>query len=655
MAGMSLFRKLGAGAKFDFKRFQGDAERLKVLRPKIQASTQVKKKSWDSFEQSEEKYQNSSDDELSKSGDDNDKVSDSDQSKYAKKRKTDSDNDSGSSEGEEGDELSDDGDSEEEVELQILGSIKSNSTETKRHERKRKKKQLSPEIIAQLKQEKINGFRRQHRIHAYGTDIPDPFAKFSQLEEEYHLHSRVVKNIGESGYDAPTPIQMQAIPVMMMRREILACAPTGSGKTAAFLIPVLHHLKEPRNRGFRALILAPTRELAQQIYRECCRLADGRGFRIHYIDKASSAIKKFGPKSAQKFDILVTTPNRLVYLLKQEPPVINLKSVEWLIVDESDKLFEEGKQGFREQLAMIYKACDSKNVRRGMFSATFAHDVEEWCKLNLDNVVSVYIGARNAATDTVDQELLFVGSESGKLLAIRDIIRKGFQPPMLVFVQSKERAKELFHELIYDGINVDVIHADRTQLQRENVVKSFRLGKIWVLVCTELMGRGIDFKGVNLVVNYDFPTSAISYIHRIGRTGRAGRKGKAVTFFTEDDGINLRSIANVMKQAGCPIPDFMLSVKRPNKKTRKVLANHVPEREGISTVTQYDKEKTQKKREVLKRIDEKKRSKREKRKRRKSHAREAGGTSDGPVTLLSSAQKSKKSTVKKTKKTVKSS
>ena len=158
---------------------------------------------------------------------------------------------------------------------------------------------------------------------------------------------------------------------------------------------------------------------------------------------------------------------------------------------------------------------------------------------------------------------------------------------MLIFLQSKERAKELFKELIYDGINVDVIHADRTQLERDNIVNSFRAGRIWVLLCTELMGRGIDFKGVNLVINYDFPNSAISYIHRIGRTGRAGRKGRAVTFFTEDDGINLRSISNVMKNAGCPVPEYMLKMKRPNKTARRKLAKIVPERETISTQLKF--------------------------------------------------------------------
>ncbi len=169
---------------------------------------------------------------------------------------------------------------------------------------------------------------------------------------------------------------------------------------------------------------------------------------------------------------------------------------------------------------------------------------------------------RNLATYTVDQEIIYVGNEHGKLYSLRSLFKKGFEPPILVFVQSKDRAKQLFKELIYDGINVDVIHAERTQLQvlsiaimtraariscfsipcmvffqfqRDNTIRAFRQGKIWVLICTELMGRGIDFKGVNLVINYDFPLSAISYIHRIGRTGRAGRLGKAITLFTDDD------------------------------------------------------------------------------------------------------------------------
>ncbi|NP_001116486.1 probable ATP-dependent RNA helicase DDX52 [Xenopus tropicalis] len=393
---------------------------------------------------------------------------------------------------------------------------------------------------------------------------------------------------------------MQAIPIMLHGREILASAPTGSGKTMAFSIPILAHLQCPKNKGCRALIISPTRELANQTHRELVKLSDGIGFRIHVINKAAVAAKKFGPKSSKKIDILVTTPNRLIYLLKQDPPGIDLSSVEWLIVDESDKLFEDGKTGFRDQLASIFVACTSHLLKRAMFSATFAFDVEQWCKLHLDNVVSVSIGARNSAVETVEQSLLFVGSETGKLLAMRDLVKKGFTPPVLVFVQSIERAKELFHELIYEGINVDVIHAERTQQQRDNVIQSFREGKIWVLICTALLARGIDFKGVNMVINYDFPTSAVEYIHRIGRTGRAGHRGKAVSFFTEDDKPMLRSVASVIQKAGCPIPDYIKSFRKLQSKQKKRMIKRPLKRDQIRTTPKYILEKAKRKRDVIK-------------------------------------------------------
>ncbi|ESP01618.1 hypothetical protein LOTGIDRAFT_172563 [Lottia gigantea] len=436
----------------------------------------------------------------------------------------------------------------------------------------------------QLKKYNKKSLRKLYKIHTHGTDIPQPFDDFDYLANSYKLHRLLVENIKKVGYSQPTPIQMQAIPVMLQEREIMACAPTGSGKTAAFIIPVLHHLQAPKNEGFRALVLAPTRELAKQTFREFERLSEGLGFRVHFISKVAIAAKKFGQKSKKNFDILVTTPNRLICMLQSEPPSITLNSVEWLIIDECDKLFEDGKSGFRDQLAVIYKACDNSHIKRAMFSATFSYDVEEWCKANLDNVIQVYIGDINAAAKTVKQELLFVGSENGKLLAVRNLIKKGIQPPVLIFVQSKDRAKDLFSELIYDGISVDVIHAERTQLQRDNVVSSFRAGKIWVLICTELMGRGIDFKGINLVINYDFPSSAVSYIHRIGRTGRAGRPGHAITFFTEDDATNLKSIANVIRKAGCPVPKYMLSMKKTKKEVLKKMAISEVPRQRISTV-----------------------------------------------------------------------
>ncbi|KAK2828641.1 hypothetical protein Q5P01_019675 [Channa striata] len=586
MDAFELFRKLGAGAKFDLKRFGQDAARFKISRSHGEQATadplsaidyfgttpvsgaQRKTRGHEDEGGEEEEYEEGSDSGGSNAGG---KRKRKNVEKDKRKKKTKN--------------------NQEEMEVKDMEST--GITWTSSSDRKIQnlprdgKEKNSLKRLKHLHQEKMNRFRSQHRINVHGSDVPDPVSTFEELRSEYRLNPRVLQNLSEAGLSSPTPIQMQAIPLMLHGRELLACAPTGSGKTLAFCLPLLAHLQQPTNLGFRAVIISPTRELASQTYRELLRLSEGVGFRVHIIDKASLAAKKYGPQSNKKYDILVSTPNRLIFLLKQDPPAIDLTSVEWLVVDESDKLFEEGKTGFREQLATIFLACSSSQVRRAFFSATCTQDVEQWCRLNLDNLVSVNIGHRNTAVETVEQELLFVGTENGKLVAMRDIIKKGFLPPMLVFVQSIERARELFHELVYEGINVDVIHAERTQQQRDNVVNSFRSGKIWVLICTALLARGIDFKGVNLVLNYDFPTSAVEYIHRIGRTGRAGHQGKAITFFTENDKPLLRSIANVIKQAGCPVPDYMVGFKKIHSKVKRRLEKKPPKRSTICTTPRF--------------------------------------------------------------------
>ncbi|XP_009467486.1 PREDICTED: probable ATP-dependent RNA helicase DDX52 isoform X2 [Nipponia nippon] len=565
MEAQELFRRLGAGARFDVRRFGTDARRFGLIR---WSGGSVSLESLDFFG-CKEGAPLGSDQQKEDGAGNND-------GEMAGKRKRTAESSEGKRKKKKTRETA------SMPELSESNGIKwMSSLEAKFEDAKDKKP--TAEKLERLRREKINRFRNRHKINVQGTDLPDPIATFEQLQKEYKIHPKIMENIQAAGFQVPTPIQMQAIPVMLHGRELLASAPTGSGKTLAFCIPLLTHLKQPRNKGFRALIISPTRELASQTHRELVKLAEGTGFRIHMIHKAAEAAKKFGPKSSKKFDILVTTPNRLIYLLKQDPPAIDLTSVEWLVVDESDKLFEDGKSGFRDQLASIFLACTSHLVRRALFSATFAHDVEEWCKLNLDSVVLVSVGARNSAAETVEQELLFVGSETGKLTAMRDLVKKGFAPPVLVFVQSIERAKELFHELIYEGINVDVIHADKTQQQRDNVVHSFRAGKIWVLICSALLARGIDFKGVNMVINYDLPTSAVEYIHRIGRTGRAGHRGKAVTFFTEDDKPLLRSIASVIQRAGCPVPDYIKHFPKLQSKQKKKFIKKPLTRESICT------------------------------------------------------------------------
>lgn len=454
---------------------------------------------------------------------------------------------------------------------------------------KKRKKQLSEEELAKkrkmLEEEKVNQYRNAYNINVVGRHVSKPVETFEDLE----IDRDFVKNLVKMGYSEPTPIQKQAMPVMLAKRQILACAPTGSGKTAAFLVPVLQSLGQSQKNGFRTLIICPTRELAKQTQKEFILLSKGRNLNVHVINNVKKAMAQYGQKSTQNFDALITTPNRLCYLLKQENSV-SLKNIQWLIIDEADKLFEEGKHSFREQLDEIIAACTSKNLRIAMFSATQTPVVAKWAVHNMKGLIRITVGHKNTTTDLIEQELLFVGNESGKLLAMRELIQKGIKPPVLIFVQSKERAQQLFTELIYDGINVDAIHADRTQKQRDNTVRCFREGTIWVLICTELMARGVDFKGVNLVINYDFPSTAIAYIHRVGRAGRAGRKGRAITFFTTDDVNNLRSIAHILKQSGCNVPEYMLKIKKQKKKTQFKQPT-VIERDEIITKPLYERKR----------------------------------------------------------------
>jgi ATP-dependent RNA helicase DDX52/ROK1 len=197
--------------------------------------------------------------------------------------------------------------------------------------------------------------------------------------------------------------------------------------------------------------------------------------------------------------------------------------------------------------------------------------------------LKVQIGVMNATASAVKQNIVYVGKEDAKLMTLRQSIKEGFEPPMLIFVQSKTRAKELYHELIFDGVNVNVIHGDKKKHERDAIITQFRMGEIWVLICTDLMARGIDFKTVNSVINFDFPTSLVSYIHRVGRTGRAGREGTATTYFTDEDVPYVKNIANLMLKSGHDVPEWMLKLKSAHNKEWKKIELKPLRRQTIST------------------------------------------------------------------------
>ncbi|KAG0042382.1 RNA-dependent ATPase rok1 [Gryganskiella cystojenkinii] len=568
---MDLFRMLGGGARFDKRRFKEDIE---VFQPKA-ADTGLNADAAAALATELDFFKNKKPAA---------KKAASAKNSSAKKAKTESSSDDEEDGGESsGEDKTHEGESEGEDES---GSDESDDESDEEEEEEEDESFDNKEQLAL--------FRNHLKIKVYGTDIPNPFKSFDGLANQYQLDPYLQRNILGSGFKKPTPIQMQAIPVILHGRDLMAMAPTGSGKTMAFVLPILHDLKGPEKVGYRAVIISPTRELATQIFNIIKKLSVGRKFKICMLTKATAATQGQAPHLRQKYDILISTPLRLVHAIQQEK--MELTQVRHLILDEADKLLE---QGFLEQTDEIFAACSHPSLQKSLFSATLPSGVEALASTFMRSPIRIVIGSKNAATETIDQKLVYCGSEEGKLIAIRQLIQGGLKPPVLIFVQSIERAKELFHELIYDGINVDVIHSERTKAQRDKIVEGFRQGKVWVLIATELMARGVDFKGVNLVINYDFPQTVQSYIHRIGRTGRAGRKGQAVTYFTNEDQTYLKSIVNVMRESGCEVADWMLAMKKPSKNDKKNLRQRPLGRSAINTMSGYDKKKIAHKRDMI--------------------------------------------------------
>lgn len=434
--------------------------------------------------------------------------------------------------------------------------------------------------------EQCRQLRNKLRIKVTGeaADAPVyPIVAFRSL-----LSDQLQNNLKKYGYETPTPIQMQAIPLIMGKVDLLACASTGSGKTLAFVLPVLGTLGTHKDEGYRAVVVSPTRELATQIYNQFRKMSEGCGLKINLLTKSNAVIQlEKQPALASAYDVLVTTPMRLVNAIKDEK--IDLSQVRTLILDEADRLFEEN---FVEQTDEILAACTHKKIKKALFSATLPSGVEQLAKTVMKRPVRIIVGQKDTATDLIEQRLIFSGNEAGKLMGIRQLVREGaMQPPVLIFVQSIDRAKELHTELLEEGLNVDAIHSDRPQAQRDQIIAKFRDGEIWILIATELLSRGIDFQGVSLVINYDFPQSTQSYIHRIGRTGRAGNYGKAITFFTKDDSVFLKSVASVIRSSGGEVPQWMLDLRTPTNNEKQALKKRPIERKQISTVNHYEKVK----------------------------------------------------------------
>ncbi|CCF56501.1 hypothetical protein KAFR_0B02030 [Kazachstania africana CBS 2517] len=454
--------------------------------------------------------------------------------------------------------------------------------------------------------EEATALRKSYKGNISGEDIPFPIGSFEDLITRFNLDKRLLSNLIDNHFTEPTPIQCESLPITLYDRDLLACAPTGSGKTLSFLIPLVQQvINQKEKEGLKGLIISPTKELANQIYMECIKLTNRiflgkkKPLQIGLLSRSLSAKFKNRVINDKKYDIIITTPLRLIDLLNAE--ALDLNNLRHLIFDEADKLFDKT---FVEQSDSILSLISAKNLklRKSMYSATIPSHIEDIAKSLMLDPVRVIIGHKESANSDIEQKLVYCGNEEGKLIAIRQLVQEGeFKPPVVIFLESIVRAKALYHELMYDRMNVDVIHAERTATQRDKIIERFKSGDLWCLICTDVLARGIDFKGVNLVINYDIPRNAQAYVHRIGRTGRGGRSGKAITFYTKQDAVGVKPIINVMKQSGCEVAEWMEKISKISKNEKQALKKGKlhKERKQISTVPKIDKLKRKRKKEMI--------------------------------------------------------
>ncbi|KZV95617.1 P-loop containing nucleoside triphosphate hydrolase protein [Exidia glandulosa HHB12029] len=439
-----------------------------------------------------------------------------------------------------------------------------------------------------------------HRVTTKGQDVPQSLVSFAALKDRFDVSSRLLQNLADCGYKTPTGVQEYGIPILLAGRDLAAISPTGTGKTLAYTLPIFASLKSPASRsqdiaaaGVRAVILAPTRELAGQIYNECLKLAQGRKWRIVLFSKATATT--LADKDVRdKIDIIISTPLRLVACLKSE--TLELDNVRHLVLDEADRLLDTE---FLEQVQEIFAACSHKELRTAVFSATLPAGVEEMAMQMMRNPIRIVVGLKDTPLPLIAQSLVYVSSESSKLLTLLQHLGQPYVPPLLVFVSTQPRAGSLAEELVlHDVPNVDCLHAGMSKKEREDAVTRMRNGESWVMITTEVMARGMDFKGVRGVINYDFPQSVQSYIHRIGRTGRAGQTGTAITYFTDADAPYLKSIANVLLQSGSPVPEWIMKLPKPSKMKRRMMGK-VKRGDDVSPAARITKGDTKKRRDMI--------------------------------------------------------
>jgi len=359
-----------------------------------------------------------------------------------------------------------------------------------------------------------------------------------------NLNTSLLQALQKKGYLEPTPVQQQCIPHILQGRDLFGGAQTGTGKTAAFSLPLIQIISEKKTghsyAGIKALILAPTRELALQI-NDCLKAySHGSGLKHTVIFGGVSQFHQV--KDLRRgMDIIVATPGRLLDLVEQG--YIKLNAIEHFVLDEADRMLD---MGFIRDIKKIISKLPAKKQTL-FFSATLSPEVKQLSHALLHDPVHVSVAPVSSSPDLIDQSVYYVTKENKKLL-LRHLLEGSDVEHALVFTRTKRGADKVAKDLNRNGINADSIHGNKSQGAREKAMKGFKNKNIRVLVATDIASRGIDVRELSHVINYEIPEQAETYVHRIGRTGRAGSQGKAYSFCASEERAFLKNITHLMKK-----------------------------------------------------------------------------------------------------------
>jgi len=361
------------------------------------------------------------------------------------------------------------------------------------------------------------------------------------------LAPEILQALTEFGYSTPTPIQAQAIPVALEGRDLMAGAQTGTGKTAAFALPMLQKLlplastsASPARHPVRALILTPTRELAIQVEESVKVYAKHTPLRSLVVFGGVD-IKTQTPSLMRGVEVLVATPGRLLDHIEQR--TVQLGQVQMLVLDEADRMLD---MGFMPDLKRIL-ALLPKQRQNLMFSATFSNDIKKLSEDFLTNPILIEVARSNAAAENVTQKVYHVAQEDKHAL-LAQLLRGSDANQVIVFTKTKLTASRLAKQLAREGISADAIHGDKSQLERMQALEAFKQGKIAALIATDVAARGLDIDQLPMVINYEIPSAPEDYVHRIGRTGRAGASGIAISLVSPDEEKYLKEIEKLIKR-----------------------------------------------------------------------------------------------------------